>query len=82
MYIYIKTDKLKNTFNFYNIKLNFFKQHYDPEFIRKREKSFKGFNLFNKKEIDKATKHINNEMDEYAEEFYETKKSKDDELER
>ena len=35
-----------------------------------------------KKEIDKATKHINGEMDEYAEEFYETKKSKDDELER
>lgn len=48
----------------------------------KREKSFKEFNLFNKKEIDKATKHINDEMNEYAEEFYETKKSKDDELER
>lgn len=36
----------------------------------------------NKKEIDKATKHINNEMDEYAEEFYEIKKTKDDEIER
>ena len=69
-------------FNYNNINLNFFKQQYDPEVIRKREKSFKGFNLFNKKEIDKTTKHINDEMDEYAEEFYETTKSKDDELER
>ena len=39
------------------------------------------FNLFNKKEIEKATKHINNEMEEAAEEFYNTnnkKKEKDD----
>jgi hypothetical protein len=64
-------------FNYNNINLNFFKQQYDPEVIKKREKSFKGFNLFNKKEIDKATKHINDEMDEYAEELYETKKYKD-----
>ena len=69
-------------FNYNNINLNFFKQQYDPEVIKQREKSFRGFNLFNKKEIEKATKHINDEMDEYAEEFYETKKSKDDELER
>ena len=69
-------------FNYNNINLNFFKQQYDPEVIRKREKSFKKFNLFNKKEIEKVTKHINDEMDEYAEEFYETTKSKDDELER
>ena len=67
-------------FNYNNINLNFFKQQYDPEVIRNREKSFKGFNLVNKKEIDKATKHINDEMDEYAEEFYKTKK--DDGLER
>ena len=38
------------------------------------------FNLFNKKEIEKATKHLNNEMDEAAEEFYQTKKEKDDGL--
>lgn len=57
-----------------NIKANFFKQQYVPEVIRNREKSFNGFNLFNKKEIDKATKHINNEIDEYAKEFYEIKK--------
>ena len=29
-----------------------------------------------KKEIEKATKHLNNEMDEAAEEFYQTKKNK------
>ena len=64
-------------FNYNNINLNFFKQQYDPEVIRKREKSFKGFNLFNKKEIEKATKHINDKMDDYAEEFYKTKKDKE-----
>ena len=64
-------------FNYNNINLNFFKQQYDPEVIRKREKSFKGFNLFNKKEIEKVTKHINDEMDEYTEEFYNDKKDKE-----
>ena len=39
--------------------------------------SRKRFNLFNKKEIEKATKHINDEMDEYAEEFYNDKKDKE-----
>ena len=32
-----------------------------------------------KKEIEKATEHINNEMDEYAEDFY-NDKEKDDGL--
>ena len=36
-----------------------------------------GFNIFNKKEIEKATKHINDEMNEYAEEFYDDKKDKE-----
>ena len=35
------------------------------------------FNLFNKKEIERATKHLNNEMDEVAEEFYTDKKDKE-----
>ena len=69
-------------FNYNNIDIKFFKQQYDPEVKKKEEKMFKGFNLFNKKEIDKATKHINDEMDESSEDFYENKKSKDDELER
>ncbi len=66
-------DKL---FNYSGLDLEYFKRDYDPEVKRKNEKSFKGFNLFNKKEIDKSTKHINNEMDEAAEDFYQTKKGK------
>ena len=54
-------------FNQCNIDLKHFKQQYDPEVKRKEESRFKGFNLFNKKEIEKATKHINDKMDEYAE---------------
>lgn len=45
--------------------------------LPEQEKKFKGFNLFNKKEIEKVTSNINNEMDEAAEEFYNTKKSKE-----
>lgn len=69
-------------FNHNNIDINFFKQQYDPEVIKKSEKSSRRLNLFNKNEIDKATKHINDEMDEYAKEFYETKKEKDNGFER
>ena len=68
-------DKL---FNYSGLDLEYFKRDYDPEVKRKNEKSFKVFNLFNKKEIDKSAKHINDEMDEAAEEFYESKKEKDD----
>ena len=67
-------DKL---FNYSGLDLEYFKRDYDPEVKRKNEKLFKGFNLFNKKEIDKSTKHINYEMDEAAEEFYQTKKDKE-----
>lgn len=35
------------------------------------------FNLFNKREIEKVTKHLNNEMDAVIEEFYKTKKDKE-----
>ncbi len=38
------------------------------------------FNLFNKREIEKAPKHINYEMDESAEDFYKTKREKDNEI--
>lgn len=43
---------------------------------------FKEKDIFNKREIEKATKHLNDEMDETAEEFYKTKKDKekDDDL--
>ncbi len=71
---------VEKLFNYNGLNLKSFKQQYDPEFKRKEESKFKGFNLFNKKEIEKATKHINNEMEESAEEFYETKEEKDDGL--
>ena len=47
------------------------------KFIRK-------YNLFNKREIEKATKHFNEEMDESPEDFYTYKedKEKDDGFER
>ena len=35
------------------------------------------FNLFDKKEINKSLKHINDEMEESAEEFYKDKKDKE-----
>ena len=57
----------------YLIIVVYFKQQYNPE-VKSR---FKGFNLFNKKEIEKATKHINDEMDEYVKEFYDDKKDKE-----
>ena len=64
-------------FNHSGLDIKYFKQQYDPEVKRKEENRFKGFNLFNKKEIEKATKHINEEMDEYAEDFYNDKSDKE-----
>ena len=76
---FIKTI-VDHLFNHNSLDLEYFKKEYDPEVKRKEEKRFKTFNLFNKKEIEKATKHINQEMEESAEDFYNTKKS--DDLER
>lgn len=52
---FIKTI-IEHLFNHSSLDLKYFKKQYDPEVIKKREKSFKGFNLFNKREIEKATK--------------------------
>ena len=64
-----------------NMSVDVYKRQYDPEILeeqqRKIETNNRRFNLFNKKEIKKATKSINNEMDEAAEEFYTTKKDKE-----
>ena len=68
---------VERLFNYSGLDLKYFKQQYDPEVKRKEESRFKGFNLFNKKEIEKSIRHINNEMDEAAEEFYQTKKGKE-----
>ena len=59
-------------FNHNSLDLKYFKREYYPEVKRKEEKRFKGFNLFNKNEIEKATHNLNNEMDEAAEKFYNT----------
>ena len=72
---------VERLFNYSILDLKYFKQQYDPEVKRKEESRFKGFNLFNKKEIEKATKHINDEMDEAAEEFYKTEKGKEENFE-
>lgn len=47
---------------------------------KKIEANNRRFNLFNKRKIEKATRYLNDEMDEAAEEFYYTKKEKDDDL--
>ena len=75
---------VERLFNYSGLDLKYFKQQYDPEVKRKEESRFKGFNLFNKKEIEKVAKHINDEIDEYAEDFYDDKKDKekDDGFER
>lgn len=67
-------------FNYNNINIKFFKQQYDPEVKKREQKEMelrKKFNLFNKKNIEKSTKHLNDEKDEAAEEFYKTKKEKE-----
>jgi len=64
-----------------NMSVDLYKSQYDPEMLEKQQKRIEAnnriFNLFNKREIEKATKHLNNEMDEAAEEFYKTKKDKE-----
>ncbi len=64
-----------------NMSVDLYKSQYDPEMLERQQKRIEAnnrrFNLFNKKEIEKATKHLNNEMDEAAEEFYHTKKNKE-----
>lgn len=53
------------------------KEVYSRNYKRKEERRFKGFNLFNKKEIEKATKHTNQEMEESTEDFYTDKEDKE-----
>ena len=43
---------------------------------KKIEANNQKFNLFNKREMKKTTKHLNNETDEAAEEFYKMNKKK------
>ncbi|MDD6652436.1 MAG: hypothetical protein PUE43_01110 [Clostridium sp.] len=69
-----------------NMSADLYKSQYDSEMLENQQKRIEAnnqrFNLFNKREIEKATKQLNAEMDEAAEEFYKTKKGneKDDGL--
>lgn len=69
---FIKTI-IDHLFNHSSLDLKYFKQQCDPE----AKSRFNVLNLFNKKEVEKATKHINDEMDEYVEEFYNDEKDKE-----
>lgn len=68
---------VERLFNYSGLDLKYFKQQYDPEVKRKEQSIFKGFSLFNKKEIEKAINHINYEIEESAEDFYTDKKDKE-----
>ena len=61
-----------------DMSVDVYKRQYDPEKLEEQHKQVEvnkiRFNLFNKQEIEKATKHGNNEV---AEEFYKTKKDKE-----
>jgi len=64
-----------------NMSVDLYKSQYDLEMLERQQKRIEAnnqkFNLFNKKEIERVTKHLNNEMDEVAEEFYTDKKDKE-----
>ena len=64
-----------------NMSVDLYKSQYDSEMLERQQKRIEAnnrkFNLFNKKEIERATKHLNNEMDEATEEFYTDKKDKE-----
>lgn len=67
---------VEKLFNNKVLSLFSFKHDYDPEERKANQKFIRKHNLFNKREIEKANKHLNDEMDEAAEEFYNTNKKK------
>ena len=73
---------VEKLFNNKVLSLFSFKHDCDPEERKANQEFVRKHNLFNKKEIERATKHLNDKMDEAAEEFYKTKKGneKDDGL--
>lgn len=73
---------VEKLFNNKVLSLFSFKHDYDPEERKTNQEYIRKHNIFNKTEIEKATKHINDEMEESAEDFYVDKKykEKDDSL--
>ena len=67
---------VEKLFNNKVLSLFSFKHDYDPEERKANQEFVRKHNFFNKRKIEKATKHLNSEMDEAAEEFYQTKKDK------
>ena len=61
---------VEKLFNNKVLSLFSFKHDYDSEERKANQEFVRKHNLFNKREIEKATKHLNSEMDEAAEEFY------------
>ena len=63
-----------------NMSIDSYKSQCDSEILERHikmaEENRKRFSLFNKRKIEKATKHLNDEMDESVEEFYKFKKRK------
>ena len=71
---------VEKLFNNKILSLFSFKHDYDSEEREANQEFVRKHNIFNKRDIEKATKHINYEMDEAAEDFFKTKKG--DGLER
>ena len=80
--IYHLNKVFEKLFNNKVLSLFSFKHDYDPEERKTNQEYIRKHNIFNKTEIEKATKHINDEMEESAEDFYVDKKykEKDDSL--
>lgn len=68
---------VEKLFNNKVLSLFSFKHDYDPEERKTNQEYIRKHNIFNKREIEKATKHINDEMEESAENFYVDKKYKE-----
>ncbi len=68
---------VEKLFNNKVLSLFSFKHDYDPEERKTNQEYIRKHNIFNKREIEKATKYINDEMEESAEDFYVNKKYKE-----
>ncbi len=73
-------DIIENVFEG-SMSVDLYKRQHDPDMLEKQklkiESNHRIFRLYNKQQVDKSLKHINDEMDEAAEEFYHTKKDKE-----
>ena len=70
-------DIIENVFEG-SMSVDLYKRQYDPEMLEKQklkiESNHRIFKLYNKQQINKSVKHIIDEMDKAAEDFYKVKK--------